>query len=123
MVNSKIIVIVEDEDGVSSVYKTRLAEENYTTHIVKTAKDAIETIHKVKPNLVLLDVMLPGGMNGFDVLEDMKRSPDTNAIPVIVLTNLDSERETALKIGATDYVVKANTSIEETVQKIKKYLV
>lgn len=73
-------------------------------------------------DLVLLDIMLPGGMNGFDVLEDLKRNQLTSSIPVIVLTNLDSERETALKIGAADYAVKANTSIEETVQKIKQQL-
>lgn len=119
---TKVIVIVEDEEGVSNIYKERLTEESFTVHVAKTAQEGLDTILKVKPNLVLLDIMLPGGRNGFDLLEELKRNQTTAGIPVIVLTNLDSEQETAMKIGAVDYAVKANTSLEETVQKIKQQL-
>jgi twitching motility two-component system response regulator PilH len=63
-------------------------------------------------------VMLPGGKNGFDVLEDLKTNPELATIPVIICTNLDSEKETAMEIGASDYFIKANTPVEELVSKI-----
>ncbi|MBI4137053.1 response regulator, partial [Candidatus Roizmanbacteria bacterium] len=102
---SKIVVIIEDEEAVQNVYKTLLRKEEYTVYTEKTAQAGLDTIKYVKPNLVLLDIMLPGGMNGFDLLEQLKKDPDTKYIPVIVLTNLDSEKDTALEIGAVDYLV------------------
>jgi len=59
-------------------------------------------------------------MNGFDVLEDMKRNPNSQAIPVIMLTNLDSEEKVAKEVGADEYLVKADHSIDEIVERIQK---
>ena len=59
-------------------------------------------------------------MDGFDVLEQLKRDEVVKNIPVIVLTNLDSERESALKVGAVDYIVKANASIDQVVEKVNE---
>lgn len=74
------------------------------------------------PDLVLLDIMLPGGLNGFDVLEQMKREETLRKIPVVILTNLDTEEKTSKLIGADDYIIKANTSLAEIVAKIKSKL-
>ena len=67
--------------------------------------------------------MLPAGMNGFDLLEQLKRDEKLKTVPVIVFTNLDSERNVAESMGAVDYIVKANTSIDDLVKKVKSHLV
>lgn len=66
--------------------------------------------------------MLVGGTNGLDILSQLKKEPETQNIPVIVLTNLDSEEKTARDIGAQDYLVKANVSRDEIVEIVKKYV-
>ena len=70
----------------------------------------------------MLDIMLPGGMNGFDVLEKLKADPLTEKIPVVVLTNLDSEEKVAKTIGACDYIVKSDTTKDELVKIAKSCL-
>lgn len=85
-----------------------------------TANDGIVLAKEKKPSLIILDIMLPGGKNGFDALESLVGDSDTAKIPVLVLTNLDSEKDVALQIGAKDYLVKANSSIEQVVEKVKQ---
>jgi len=76
-----------------------------------------------KPDLILLDLILPK-INGFDALEQLKDNLSTKDIPVIVLTNLEGtgDVEKALELGATTYLVKANYTLEEVLQKIKQAL-
>jgi len=76
-----------------------------------------------KPDLILLDLILPK-INGFDVLKQLKEDPDTKEIPVIVLTNLEGMQdiEKVIGLGATTYLVKANYSLVEVMEKIKKAL-
>lgn len=81
-----------------------------------TGREGLTMVKTENPDLILLDVMLPGGMNGFDVLEDLKRTEATKNIPVIILTNLDSETNVAKSIGAKDYLVKANTTKDDLVK-------
>ncbi|TSC73930.1 MAG: hypothetical protein G01um101433_1127 [Parcubacteria group bacterium Gr01-1014_33] len=77
---------------------------------------------KEKPNLVLLDIILPK-KNGFDVLEELKKSPVTNAIPVIMLTMLgrDEDIKKGFELGANDYIVKSQHAVAEIVEKIIKF--
>ena len=116
----KKILIVEDDADFQDIYKQRLTDEGYQVQHAYVGKQALEMLKGSKPDLILLDIMLPGGMNGFDILEQVKANNDLKAIPVIVLTNLDGEAKTAKEIGAVDYIVKANTSLDEVVAKIKK---
>ncbi len=76
-----------------------------------------------RPDLILLDLVLPR-MHGFDVLKILKQDPLTKEIPIIVLTNLEGveDVEKALNLGATTYLVKANYSLEEVLEKIRKIL-
>jgi CheY-like chemotaxis protein len=66
--------------------------------------------------------MLPGGMNGFDVLEQLQKDPNVKSIPVIILTNLDSEEVTAKKIGSVEYIVKTNMTLDDVVKKVQSYV-
>lgn len=116
------ILIVEDDNLLSKVYDEVLTKEGFVVLTAATGAMGLELAKKEKPDLVLLDVMIPGGMNGFDVLEQIRRTEDIKATPVLIISNLDSEKNTAMQIGATDYVFKASTSIDELIAKVKKYV-
>lgn len=119
---SKNILIVEDDVQIIKILTDELTKHDMKVSTVDTVRKASESLRNAKPDLILLDIMLPGGLNGFDFLEEVKRQDSTKDIPVIVVTNLDSERNTALKIGAVDYCVKANLSIQDLIKKIQTYL-
>lgn len=118
----KKILIIEDDPQFQSIYAERFKTEGYEITVASTAKEGLDFLTTTKPDLILLDVMLPGGMNGFDVLEHLKKTPDLSSIPVIMLTNLDTEEKVAREIGVVDYIVKANLSLQEVVDKVKKYI-
>jgi DNA-binding response OmpR family regulator len=89
---------------------------------VSTGADALQRVKTNKPDLILLDIMLKGNLNGFDVLEELKKAEDSRHIPVIVLTNLEGEQKSALNVGAIDYIEKTDISIDEIILKIKNIL-
>ena len=118
----KQLLMIEDDVSVQELYTDALKDVSVTLTGATTGKAGLESITKSPPDLIILDIMLPGGMNGFDVLEQLKKDPRYANIPVLVLTNLDSERESAMNIGATDYLVKSNTSMDDLVTKVKAIL-
>jgi two-component system, OmpR family, alkaline phosphatase synthesis response regulator PhoP len=119
---NKSILIVEDDNNLQAIYQQKLKSEGFTVYQALTGQQALTLAKEKKPDLILLDIMLPEGMNGFDVFEQIKLDNNLVNVPVIVFTNLDSERDTALAMGAADYMVKANTSIDDLVVKVKSHL-
>jgi DNA-binding response OmpR family regulator len=118
----KRLMMIEDDVSLHKVYKDAFAEIDVEVDLATTGKEGLDKIMKNPPDLILLDIMLPGGMNGFDVGEQLKKNTKTRSIPVLILTNLDSEKASAQAIGAADYLVKANTSLAEVVKKVKTLL-
>lgn len=116
----KKILIIEDDLHVRSIYQESFARLGIEILLAITSQQGLALAKEQHPDLILLDIMLPFGQNGFDVLEQLKRDPGLKHIPVIVLTNLDSERKSAMDIGAVDYLVKANTSIDDVVSRVKQ---
>lgn len=116
------IVLVEDDNLLQKLYKEAFEKDGYTLMFASDGQQGLELIKEQKPDLIILDIMLPGGMNGFDVMENLKRIPNLKSIPILVLTNLDSEKETAEKIGAVDYIVKANSNPDEVVKRVEGML-
>lgn len=116
------ILIIEDDPQLQQVYQESLTLEGFQIIQSFTAEEGLMQASAQKPDLILLDIMLPNGKNGFDVLEQLKKNENLAKIPVIVMTNLDTEKNTAISIGAVDYVVKANTSIEDIIKKVRSYL-
>jgi CheY-like chemotaxis protein len=114
------ILLVEDDVQLQSMYKRKFEYEHFQVTIAGTGKDALQALTDSSISIILLDIMLPGGMNGFDVLEQVKTNPDIKDLPVIMMTNLDSEREQALQMGAVAYFVKAETPLDVLVEEIKK---
>lgn len=114
----KKILIVEDSTELQQLYTDALTQHGFQVSYASTAQKGIGMMQSDKPDLLVLDIMLPGGGNGFDVLEQMKRDPRLSDVPVIVVTNLDSEEKTARAIGVTDYIVKSNLPFSQIIQRI-----
>ena len=119
----KSILLVDDDLTLREMYTERLKAEGF---VVETAKDGEEALAKAKdlmPNIILLDIMMPK-INGLDVLRKLKQDPETENIPVIVLTALIQDREKMESItrGADDYIVKSETMPGDVIGKIKHLL-
>lgn len=118
----KKILFVEDDLTLFQIYSDLFVAKGIDVMSAITGQEAIVLVESQKPDLIILDIMLPGGMNGFDVLEKVEADPATKKIPVIVLTNLDSEEHVAKVIGAKKYLVKANTTTAEVVNEAMESL-
>lgn len=116
------ILIVEDEDFLKNPLKDTLELEGYKVDTASNGEEAVKKIEKKKPDLILLDLLMPR-KDGFFVLEELQKNEEWKLIPVIVLSNLggDEEIKRALSMGAKDYFVKAQHPIEEVIDKVKEY--
>lgn len=119
----KMILLVEDDDNLASVYETRLQAEGFATKRVANGEDALAAALQAKPDLILLDVMMPK-VSGFDVLDILRNTPETQNVKVIMLTALsqDSDKERAEALGVNDYLIKSQVVIADVVEKIKQHL-
>lgn len=119
----KKIVFIEDEPSLIKILSEALSNEGHEVIKATDGKSGLELVKSEKPDLVLLDLILPK-MDGFEVLKKIKEDPMVKKIPVVVLTNLEGVEDVdkALELGATTYLVKENYSLEEVVEKIKKNL-
>lgn len=117
------ILIVEDDEVLTSVYVTRLEMEGFNVKTVSNGEDALLAIQKHRPDLILLDIMMPK-ISGFDVLDIVRNTPAIANSYIVMITALgqDKDKEKAMAIGADDYLVKSEVPIGELVEKIKKYL-
>ena len=116
----KRILVVEDDVALSRIYEKKLTDLGYRVRLAMDGKAALQALCEDIPNLVLLDIMLPGGQNGFDILRQIRENEEWKNIPVLVLTNLDTEEQTATSYGVVDYLVKTNISIDDVMSKVKK---
>lgn len=116
------ILLVEDEKNIILGVKTCLEVANYEVLIVEDGEKAIETAISEKPNLILLDLMLPK-LDGFTVCRELKSKEETKGIPIVVLTAKVEEesRRQAMEAGADSYMTKPFRP-EELWQEIKKFL-
>jgi DNA-binding response OmpR family regulator len=119
----KKILLVEDDDALASVYQTRLEAEGFSIRRVPNGEDALAAALEYKPDLILLDVMMPK-VSGFDVLDILRNTPETTNVKIVMLTALsqDSDRERAESLGVDDYLVKSQVVIADVVEKIKTHL-
>lgn len=124
MPNKKIkILLIEDDSFLLSMYTTKFELENFDVVASEDGEKGIKMAAKEKPDIILLDIILPK-KDGFEVLKELKSSEDLKNIPVILLTNLSqkSDIDKGLNLGAVDYLIKAHFMPSEVVDKIKKIL-
>lgn len=119
----KRILLVEDDDALANVYLMRLQAEGFEVRRVANGEDALADAISFKPDLVLLDVMMPK-VSGFDVLDILRNTPDTANLKVIMLTALsqESDKQRAETLGVDDYMVKSQVVIADVIERIKHHL-
>ena len=115
----KKILLIEDDADLFSLLKYNLEKEGFSLSGLQTGKGAIELCRQVRPDLILLDIMLPDS-DGLDICKGIRNDPDLAAIPIIFLTARASEtdRIVGLEMGANDYVVKP-FFVRELIARIK----
>ena len=116
----KTILIVEDDPNIRTMLKDKLQSSGYKTVIAEDGEKAILSFKKEKPDLVLIDLIIPK-KSGFQVIEEIRIKLKSNT-PLIVLSNLDQpqDRETAMRLGVNQYTVKSNISLRDLLINISE---
>lgn len=119
----KKILLVEDDDALAGVYLVRLQAEGFDVKRVASGEEALAAITEYKPELMLLDIMMPK-VSGFDVLDILRNTPGASGVKIIVLTALsqESDKKRAEELGADDYLVKSQVVITDVIARIKHHL-
>lgn len=123
METKKKILLVEDDIALAGVYKSRLDMEGFETYAVNNGEVALSAALEFKPDLVLLDAMMPK-ISGFDVLDILRNTPETANIHIIMLTALSQpkDKERAESLGVDDYLVKSQVVIGDVVERVRFHL-
>jgi DNA-binding response OmpR family regulator len=120
---SKKILIIEDDSFLQGLASTKLEKEGFAVTGAANSDDAMKAVANEIPDLILLDLVLPG-VDGFGILKMVRDNPKTNQTPVIVFSNLSEDKDIkhAKELGATDYMVKSNFTLDELADRIKQIL-
>lgn len=118
------ILLVEDDIFLSSLLGNRLKKEGLEVLNIKSGNEVLKALKEFNPDLVLLDLILPG-KSGFEVMEEINSDPQAPKVPIIILSNLgqDSDVVKGKELGAVQYVVKARVTIDDLVKQIRDFLV
>ena len=121
--NQKNVLIVEDDIQISKVYEIQLAREGIITRLARNGEEAVELLNEKKPDLVILDLMIPK-KDGFWVLGEIRANQKYHDVPVLVISNLGQvdDKDRAINLGATEYLVKIDNPIQKIVDKVKNYM-
>lgn len=117
------ILLVEDDEALAQMYVMRLTAEDFVVEHVANGEDALSSAIKFKPDLILLDVMMPK-ISGFDVLDILRNTPETANVRIVMLTALSQpkDKERAENLGVDDYLVKSQVVIADVIERIKHHL-
>lgn len=123
MANKKKVLIAEDDDSIARLYTVYLETKDFEVQRAQNGQEAIDMIAHDKPDVLLLDIMMPG-KSGFDVLEEIKNAEGRTPLPTIMFTAIsqESEKDKALKYGVVDYLVKSQVVISDVADTIDKVL-
>lgn len=115
----KKILLVEDEQIIIDLLQRKLMEEGYDVSVAKNGEEGVEMMQGDKPDLVLLDIVMPK-MGGLEVMEEMQKNPDLKRIPVIVVSNSGQpvELDRAKRLGAKDWLIKTEFDPQEVIDKV-----
>ncbi len=116
------ILVVEDDPSLAQILGSRLKRTGFEVFRAANGEEALQEIKANQPDLVLLDIILPGKFDGFNIMEQMRMDPAFQNYPVVIISNLGQEGDIARakELGAMDYFVKAKTSIDDLVGIVEK---
>lgn len=120
---TKKILLIEDDENLIRSLTDFIKKEGFEIISAMNGEEGIKKAGIINPDLILLDIILPK-KNGFAVLEELKKDENLKNIPVVILTNLEEEKdiEKALSLGAYTYLVKANYSLDDILKKVREIL-
>jgi DNA-binding response OmpR family regulator len=120
---AKKILIIEDDEGINRVYVAKLTREGFNVSTALSGEEGVRKIFAEKPDLVILDLMLPK-KDGFEILKEVKADSTVKNIPVIIMSNLgqDEDVKRGMDLGAADYLIKSDYPITKVVEKVKNTL-
>ena len=120
---AKKILIIEDDNFLRTLLSKKLRSEVYSILSAAESVEAFNLLKSNKPDLILLDLLLPG-VDGFEILKKIRQTEETKNIPVIVFSNLSEEKDIkkVQDLGITDFMVKSNFTLDELLDKVKKIL-
>lgn len=122
--NKKTILLVDDDPLINRMYYVKLSADGYDVEVAANGEEALIAVRKHKPDLILLDLMMPK-MNGVETLKELKKDDKTKDIKILILTNLEDKGgnlEKAKEMGALDYLVKAKIDVKTLSEKVKSIL-
>lgn len=119
----KKILVIEDDAFLGDVLLEKLKKEEYDAHLSRDGAEGLKKIKELKPDLILLDIILPN-MNGYEILEAKQKDKEIEKIPVIIISNSGQpvEISRALALGVKDYFIKAQFDPEEVMFKVRNFL-
>lgn len=119
----KKILLVEDDEALAAVYRSRLELEGFEVREVNNGEQALSAALEFRPDLIVLDAMMPK-ISGFDVLDIIRNTPEVGDVKVVMLTALSQpkNKERAEELGADDYLVKSQVVIGDVVDRVKHHL-
>ena len=117
------ILIIEDDKFLRELLSRKLEKSGFNISMVIDGEEALRKIKEEEYEIILLDLVLPG-VDGFEILKEIKKNPKTSKTPVIILSNLGQQEEVerGLRLGAVDYLIKAHFTPDEIIQKIENIL-
>lgn len=117
------ILFIEDDPLINKIYSTRLKADGHEVYTSENGEEGIKLAEEVLPDVVVLDVMMPR-VDGFAVLEKLRANEKLKLKPILMYSNLNNEEEIkrAMQMGVTEFLIKANLSPTQMVNKIKQYI-
>ena len=120
---TKKILLIEDEEILINLLEKKIIQEGYEFFIARNGVEGLEKMKETKPDLILLDIIMPK-MGGFEVMEEMQKDEELKEIPVIIISNSGQpvEIDRIQKLGAKDWLIKTEFDPQEVIEKIKKQI-
>ncbi|HYD35661.1 MAG TPA: response regulator [Vitreimonas sp.] len=119
----RYVLVAEDDVFYSNIFKLKLTAAGYETVVVSDGQQLLTAAKKKLPDLILLDLIMPI-MDGFETLQALKKDPNLKTVKVVIMSNLGQEEDVqkTMGLGAEDYLIKTNLSVQEMVAAVQKYL-
>jgi DNA-binding response OmpR family regulator len=117
------ILVAEDDKFLANAYRVKLTKEGFDILLVSDGEEVLKSLQTFEPDIILLDLMMPK-IDGFIVLQILRTTEKWKTVPVIITSNLGQKEdiEKGMKLGATDYIVKSDSSINDIVLKIRAHI-
>ena len=117
--SARRILYIEDDKAIADVFKTRFEDKGYIVEVCDNGEDGLNATLEFKPDMIITGILMPK-VSGYDLIDILKRTPETKDIPIVVLSALSRQEDIdrAMKLGAIDYMVMSEVRVKDVLQRI-----